>query len=66
MVDLVTDPFGSIFSIVTTAVSLASAIAAITETPADDTVVGKIYRIIDLFALNIGRAKHLPKNSNLL
>jgi len=66
MVDLITDPFGSIFSIVTTAVSLASAIAAITETPADDTVVGKIYRIIDLFALNIGRAKQMPGNSNLL
>ena len=66
MVDLITDPFGSIFSIVTTAVSLASAIAAITETPADDTVVGKIYRILDLFALNIGRAKQLPKNNNLL
>ena len=66
MVDLITDPFGSIFSIVTTAVSLASAIAAITETPADDTVVGKIYRILDLFAFNIGRAKQLPKNNNLL
>jgi len=66
MVDLITDPFGSIFSIVTATVSLASAIAAITETPADDTVVGKIYRILDLFAFNIGRAKQLPKNNNLL
>lgn len=66
MIDLVTNPFGSIFSVVTTAVSLASAVAAITETPADDTVVGKIYRMVDLFALNIGRAKQLPKNNNLL
>jgi len=66
MIDLVTSPFGSIFSVVTTAVSLASAVAAITETPADDTVVGKIYRIIDLFALNVGRAKQMPRNNSLL
>lgn len=66
MIDFAANPFGAIFSVVTTAVSLASAVAAITKTPADDTAVGKIYRIIDLFALNIGRAKQMPRNSNLL
>ena len=35
----------------------ASAIAALTPTPKDDVWVGKIYKIIDLLAINIGKAK---------
>ena len=49
--------FDAIIEIVTAAVTLASAIAALTKTPTDDHWVGKVYRILDLLALNIGRAK---------
>lgn len=46
-----------LIGIATTVVATASAIAALTPTPLDDTWVGKAYRIIDWLALNIGRAK---------
>jgi hypothetical protein len=42
-------------------VTAASAIAAVTQTPSDDKWVGKLYRIVDLLALNFGYAKDLPK-----
>ena len=35
----------------------ASLVCALTPTPKDDQWVGKIYRIIDWCALNIGKAK---------
>ena len=38
-------------------ISVASIIAAITPTPKDDVWIGKLYKLIDLCALNIGRAK---------
>tara|TARA_B100000214_G_C23757478_1_gene530657 strand:+ start:175 stop:351 length:177 start_codon:yes stop_codon:yes gene_type:complete len=47
----------ALISIITGAIALASAIAALTPTPKDDTIVGKIYKVIDLLALNVGKAK---------
>ena len=38
-------------------VSICSLIASLTPTPADDKLVGKAYKIIDWFALNISRRK---------
>lgn len=35
----------------------ASAIVALTPTPADDKIVGKLYKIIEILAMVIGRAK---------
>jgi hypothetical protein len=35
----------------------ASAITALTPTPKDDTLVGKLYKLIEICALVIGRAK---------
>ena len=35
----------------------ASLIAALTPTPSDDKVIGKLYKVLDWFALNIGKAK---------
>ncbi|MFN3616029.1 MAG: hypothetical protein ACK4WC_15930 [Rubrimonas sp.] len=43
-------------------VALASAIAALTPTPADDTAVGKVYRVVEWLALNFGHAKDQPPN----
>jgi len=42
---------------ITIAVTVASLIAASTPTPKDDIWIGKLYKFIDLLALNIGKAK---------
>ena len=56
---------------VTSSIAAASAIAAITPTPKDDEFVNgakrwvsKAYRIIDLFALNVGKAKQTGKKQH--
>jgi len=54
IVNIVTTPW---FSIITAVVTLASAIAAATPTPAPGTLLAKIYIIIDFLAINIGKAK---------
>jgi len=51
---------GNVFiaiSIITMIVTAASLIAASTPTPKDDVWIGKLYKLVDLLALNIGRAK---------
>lgn len=42
-------------------VSVASALAALTPTPKDDEWVAKVYKIVDVLALNVGKAKQLGK-----
>ena len=42
---------------ITTIVTIASIVAASTPTPKDDIWIGKLYKFIDLLALNIGKAK---------
>jgi len=42
---------------ITTIVTVSSIIAASTPTPKDDEWIGKLYKFIDLLALNIGKAK---------
>ncbi len=52
----------SIFDLITwitIIVTVASLIAASTPTPKDDVWIGKLYKIIDLLALNIGKAKQI-------
>jgi len=44
-------------SVLTMIVTVASLIAASTPTPKDDVWIGKIYKLVDLLALNIGKAK---------
>jgi hypothetical protein len=45
------------FPVVTSVVTLASAIAAVTPTPKAGSIWSKVYRVIDIFALNFGKAK---------
>ena len=45
------------FGVAAAAVVLASSIAALTPTPKEGTFLAKEYKIIDLLALNIGKAK---------
>ena len=42
---------------VTAIVTISSLIAASTPTPKDDLWIGKLYKLIDMLALNIGKAK---------
>ena len=44
-------------AVVTGIVTISSLIAASTPTPKDDVWIGKLYKMIDLLALNIGKAK---------
>ena len=46
-----------IIGALTSIVTGASALAALTPTPKDDTFIGKVYKLIDFLALNIGKAK---------
>jgi len=46
---------------ITIIVTVSSMIAAMTPTPKDDIWIGKLYKVIDLLALNIGKAKNTAK-----
>ena len=46
-----------ILSILTGLVTVCSGIAALTPTPTDDGWVKKLYKVVDLLALNVGKAK---------
>lgn len=52
-----------ILTILTGIVAVASAIAALTPTPKDDGWVKKAYKVVDLLALNIGKAKDKGEES---
>jgi|TARA_R110000824_G_scaffold51312_1_gene143208 hypothetical protein len=43
--------------ILTAVVAAASAICALTPTPKDDTIVRKVYVLVEWLALNVGKAK---------
>lgn len=43
--------------ILTGVVTLASAICALTPTPKDDAIVGRLYKLVEALALNVGKAK---------
>jgi len=51
------DTLMSLVQWITTIVTVASIIAASTSTPKDDEWIGKLYKLIDLLAVNIGKAK---------
>ena len=47
----------NLIAIVTAVVTVSSIVAALTPTPNDDVWIGKLYKLIDLLALNVGKAK---------
>lgn len=51
------DTLISLVTYATTIVTVASLIAASTPTPKDDEWISKLYKFIELLALNIGKAK---------
>ena len=50
----------SAVSIVTGIVCAASIICSLTPTPKDDAMIGRLYKILEIAALNIGKAKMNP------
>jgi len=55
----------SIFENLPYIISFAAAVSAVTKTPKDDELVGKVkkaygigYKVLDVLALNIGRARN--------
>lgn len=51
------ETIADIANIATAVISVASVIAAVTPTPKDDVWMAKMYRFIDILAINIGKAK---------
>lgn len=57
LIDYIVGNADALIGTATAIVTAASAIAALTPTPKDDTVVAKLYKIVDWLALNVGKAK---------
>lgn len=57
MINYIIENKEGLFAVITTIVASASAIAALTPTPKDDTFIGKVYKVIDWLALNVINAK---------
>ena len=53
------DTLLTIIQLVPWIISGASLICALTPTPRDDQIIGKIYKLIDWCAINVGRAKEI-------
>ena len=58
MIDYVLKNWDSIALVISSVVSLAAAIAAITPNKSDDAVVQKILDVINVLGLNVGKAKN--------
>lgn len=57
MFDWITTNWPEILTAASTTVAAASAIAALTPTPADDGFLAILRRLLDVLALNVGNAK---------
>ena len=57
MINYIFENKEQIFGIATAIIAAASAIAALTPTPKDDTFIGKAYKVVDWLALNVFKAK---------
>jgi hypothetical protein len=57
MINYILENKEELFGVVTAIIAAASAIAALTPTPKDDTIIGKAYKVIDWLALNVFNAK---------
>ncbi|HAH10099.1 MAG TPA: hypothetical protein DCL54_18285 [Alphaproteobacteria bacterium] len=51
------DSFPAWLNAIFAVISAASAITALTATPKDDQIVGKLHRLLQVIALNIGYAR---------
>ena len=52
--------FANMMAIIMAIISVSSIIAAVTPTPKDDVRSGKLYKLVDMMALNVWKAKQKP------
>lgn len=57
IINYIKDNFDQLLAVLTAVVTAASAICALTPTPSDDKFAGKLYKILEWLALNVGKAK---------
>lgn len=57
LISYVVGNIDTILATITAIVAAASSVAALTPTPKDDALFGKVYKIVDWLALNVGKAK---------
>jgi len=57
MIDYIIENKEGVLQVITSVIAVASAVAALTPTPKDDTLIGKLYKLVDWLALNIYKAK---------
>lgn len=58
MIEFITSNWEGVVAVITSVVTLASAIAALTPTPKDNKIIATIYKfLVEIPALNIGKAK---------
>lgn len=58
MIEFITQNWDVLLQILTGTVAVAAAIAALTPTPKDDSVMAIIRKVVDFLALNVGNAKN--------
>lgn len=56
-IQYLSDNRDSIIATLTAVVAAASALCALTPTPKDDTIIRKVYKVVEWLALNVGKAK---------
>ena len=61
MIELLTNNSDVIISTVTGIITVASLIVAGTKTPDPDTLLGKLYKVVEFLSLTIGKAKETGK-----
>lgn len=60
LIGCLTADWTGVFEVIFAVIAAASALTAVTPTPSDDRFVGKIYKLVEALALNIGYAKDKP------
>lgn len=55
--EYVRENWEGILAVLSGVIATASAVAALTPTPKDDGIIKKLYKLVDLLALNVGKAK---------
>jgi hypothetical protein len=58
MIEFVIEHWDEICLVITSAVTLAAAVAAITPSKSDDVIVQKLLDLINVLGLNVGKAKN--------
>jgi len=62
MLDYIATNWFEIIEVVSLFIAAAAALAAMTPTPKDDSVLKALRKVVDVLALNVGKAKNKESN----